>query len=1401
MCFHEKTYYNYKLPKHSCPKTNESFLCDLYKVSLYPQKTTKYLIILLLIILLNPAYSQRKEIRFEHLTTKDGLPQGYVTTIDQDKFGFLWFGTQDGLVKYDGYKFIEYRYKQDDTNSISDNWITKIAVDSKNNIWVGTGGKGVSKITPAEKIIRYPFNVNDGTGLNAGFVSDILVDKEEIIWLATSAGGLAKYDSQNEKFKYFTNNEDNSNSLSDNDASILYEDSKGFIWIGTKNSGLDRFDKNKEIFYNYKHINTDTTSLVFNQVSSICEDNQGKLWIGTYGKGLDRFDPVTEEFSHYKPGNSNIYGLADSLISRVYCDTDGNIWICTDENGVYIYDKKFNYFHNYSPNLQDPTSIGDNRIWSIYEDKLGIIWVGGFTGGLSKFDKNKNWFKHYKSIPNNNNSLKDNFVKAILIDKHKKLWVGHNKGITLIDRKNNTYNHLFENFNNSNNTKVRAICEDTGGLIWIGTWGNGLIKYEHSKGRYKQYAVNPSDEHSLSANLIRDIYIDSKNQLWVCTTAGLNKYDRSNDQFDIIKINFNKDNSLNSNLLYKIIEDFYGDYWIGTAAGLVRYNPGYNSFEIFLHSPEDSGSISDNRIRSIIKDSQNRLWVGTFGGGLNKFNYFDSSFTSYSTKSGLSSNVIYEIVEDDNYHLWLSTNNGLSRFNPDKKTFRNYSIRDGLQNKEFNGGASFKSSDGEILFGGVNGFNSFYLDDVVKNNNIFTPLVITEFSILNEAITPQSHPGILSDNINSIDKIQLEHNQNFISFEFASLRFSLPDIIKYKYYLEGLEKKWNYTSSKIRFANYTNLSPGDYTFKAAASNDEGVWLENGISLSITVLPPWWLTWWANTIYLVLIISLIIVSTAFQKKQLRVKSEIRLKELENEKLKEIFQMKSKFYDNISHEFRTPLTLILGPIERLKRKETDAGLQRLYSYILKNSERLLKLINELLYLSKLESGTMKLTAQLYDIVSFSRAMVLSFKLLAAKKNIKIKFDYNKEIIRLYFDKEKMSQIISNLMSNAIKYTQANGKINVIIEEKPHLGRLFIKVKDTGIGISKSDIPKIFDRFFQTGNLKVKSTKGTGIGLSLTKQLVNLHHGTIKVESKLEEGTTFTLSLPLGKKHLNDKEILIDSDEYKSIYFEKSKDSISSAEKSLLLLVDDDAEIRKYIIEILNDNYKIIEAENGKDGFQKALRQVPDLIISDILMPVVDGSRMCEKLKQNIITCHIPIILLTAKVSENEKISGLEHGADAYLTKPFNDLELIVIIRNLIDQRKKLRERYLREAEIHPTEVAVTSLDKEFICKVINFIDNNISNPNLNVNDLVEHLAISRAQLFRKFSSVLGEKPYDFIRKYRVKRAADLIKQNFGNIAQVAYEVGFNDPAHFTKCFKAVFNKKPFEYKNQISQKHHK
>ena len=1374
----------------------------------------KIFLLLLVILFQGTLQSQPKEINFEHLTVKDGLSQSYITSIIQDKLGFLWIGTQDGLNKYDGYKFTVFTCKESDSNTISDNWVTSLVIDNDQNIWVGTGGKGVTKLSYTGKDnIRYPFYFADSTGLCHGFISQILIDSEELIWFATWGGGLCKYDPSIDKFFHFRKNKNSGNSISDNEISTVIEDSKGYLWMGTYKSGIDRFDKRTGVVKNYRNIENETTSLCFNWVTSLCEDRTGNLWIGTYGGGLDRFNNDSKEFYHYNKSNYKLHGFKDSLVTLIYEDSEGQLWIGTDGGGIYIFDEERDYFYNYPMDPTDPSALNDDRIWSILEDNSGIIWIGGFSGGLNKFDKSKNWFKHYRSNPYNPNSLKNNFVKAIIVDKYNQLWVGHNKGITIINRSTKEYKHLsVENGDKCiKNNMVRSLLEDIDGSIWIGTWGGGITNYNPKTNNCKNYMSDPDDEFSLSEIYVRDIYLDSKEQIWICTSRGLNKFNRSREQFEVYLNDHENPNSLCDNLLYEMIEDSYGYYWIGTSNGLSRLDPTTNEFKTFQHDPSDSLSLSQNRIRSIYQDSKGQLWIGTFGGGLNLFDYEAENFRSYTVDDGLANNVVYQIAEDNKSFLWLSSNKGLSKFDMINKTFKNYTVSDGLQSNEFNGGASFKSKDGELFFGGINGINSFYFKNEIRENASIPTIVITEFKIFHEVVTPVTHPDILPDDINNLSEIELSYDQNYITLEVAALQFTAPSKNEFKYFLEGFEKEWNYTDAGKRYATYTNLDPGKYIIHVIGSNNDGVWNEKGISLSIIITPPWWGTNLAYITYALLIIGVFIGLWRFKINRIKLKHQVEIEHMHAEKYNEINKIKSRFFTNISHAFRTPLTLVLGLIEKTLSKTDNREVKNDLFIVQKSAKRLNKLITQLLDLAKMEANSMKLRASEQNIIPFIEGLVLSFTSFAAKKRITLKFNSSSELILVYFDEEFISKIINNLLSNACKFTLENGCVEVNVKNSgdPRIiddsfKTIEISVSDTGIGIPSDELDKIFNRFYHVDGSDTREKKGIGIGLSITKELVEIHHGEITVTSEVDKGSSFVVSLPLGKEHLNINEIIEEEkadtrevfDEMlvtKSHIINKDRNNyhMFQDDKPILLIVEDNNDMRNYIKEYVDEDYNVIEAADGKEGEDLALKFMPDMIISDVMMPQMDGFQLCDKLKSDERTSHIPIILLTAKATNEDKLAGIEKGADAYMMKPFDIKELLLRSKTLVEQRKKIREHFINEGFFNCNNKDISSIDKTFLKKVVKIIEDHLPDNNFSIDILADGLAVSRSQLHRKLISLIGESPSKLIQRIRLDRAVELIKQNFGNISEIALEVGFLNPGYFTKCFHNQFGKNPSEY----------
>lgn len=813
-------------------------------------KCIQLLVLSFLIINIKPIslYANENGIRFEHISLEKGLSQSSVHCILQDSKGFMWFGTEDGLNKYDGYDFKVYKYDDRDKNSLSDNFIWTVYEDDSGNIWIGTGGGGLNKYIPEEdKYIRYEYNPNDQNSISYNIVRTILEDSRGILWVGTEGGGLCRFDHENNIFTNYQHDPQNPNSISSNNVLVIYEDRDSYIWVGTGDGGLNRFDPESEIFSRYVHNPDDSKSISGNTVMTIFEDRKGMLWIGTVGGGLNKYFPLNKDktrgtFIHYKHEPENPKSLCNNSIMAIYEDSKGIFWVGT-RKGIAIFDKKNEEFHNYKNDPNDPNSLSHNDILSIYEDNCGAIWIGTTNGGINKYDRNYYKFKHYKSEPNNLNSLNGNVIRSIYEDKSGIIWIGTiGGGINRFDRKNQKFTHYSNAFTypyHLEDADITVFCEDRFGNLWIGSWGQGLFKFDKKNNKFSQYKYDYSDPGSINDNHIQVIYEDRNGVLWVGTDrGGLNKFDFLTEQFYNYKHDPNNPNSISSNSIQSrsIIEDEAGYFWIGTWNGLNKFDPETGEFTHFLHDPDDPNSINNDHVISIIKCTgcvEEVLWIGTTG-GLNKFNTKTHQFTKYTQEDGLPNNVIYAILEDNDKNLWISTNNGLSKFNPYTETFKNYDIRDGLQSNQYFWGAACKTKSGELLFGGINGFNIFHPDSI-KDNLHVPPIYISSFKIFNDVVQ-------YGKDISTIDEIILSYKENYISFEFVALNYILSEKNQYAYYMEGVDKDWIYSGTR-RYASYTNLEPGEYTFRIKASNNDNIWNEEGIAIKVEVIPPFWKKWW------------------------------------------------------------------------------------------------------------------------------------------------------------------------------------------------------------------------------------------------------------------------------------------------------------------------------------------------------------------------------------------------------------------------------------------------------------------------------------------------------------------------------------------------------------------------------
>jgi signal transduction histidine kinase/ligand-binding sensor domain-containing protein/DNA-binding response OmpR family regulator len=1368
----------------------------------------------------------------------------------------MWFGTADGLIRYDGYKFKIFKHNPDDVTSLSFNSVLSIYEDRSGVLWIGTEGGGLNKYNrETDQFTRYMHDANDPNNLRNNTVAAILEDTSGDLWFGTNGGGLNKLISSDNgissnAFIHYKNDPQNPTSLSSDIVAQICKDISGNLGIAT-GYGLNKLapgenNKSSPTFVHYKHNPDDPKSLSHDAVFSVYEDNSGTLWIGTVGGGLNELIPgdtydSTPSFIHYINDPRDPTSLSNNMVGSIFEDRSGNLWIGTWGGGLNKFDSMNEKFTHYESDPNDSKSLNGNWVYSIYEDNSGILWIGTMPGGLNKFDPMKNQFKLFKHNPNNPNSLSSDRVWSIYEDSDGILWIGTFYGglNRLVPGDNEKSAPSFFHYSHNPNdpksiNSVFSICEDNSGNIWIGTFGRGLNKLVQSKkNKYNpnfiHYENIPSDPTSLSNDAVRVIYKDNNGNLWIGTDVGLNKLIIGTDDMSpasfISYLNNPKDStSISNNMIWSIYQDKQETIWIGTSGGLNKLIPSDNNHlhATFIHYTNESGnpsSLSNNQVSSMYEDNSGNFWIGTDGGGLNKFDRKSEGFIRFNEGDGLPDNSIKGILGDDEGNLWLSTGNGLSKFNPKTKTFKNYSIKDGLQGTWFQGGAYFKNKNGEMFFGGNNGFNSFYPDSL-KDNIRIPPIVITDFKLFNNSVAvgldTTTKRSILTKSITETNEIELTYKDYIISFEFAALDYHTPEKNKYAYILEGFDIGWNYTDVSKRFATYTNLDPGEYTFRVKGSNNDGIWNEVGTSLIIIITPPWWATWWAYAFYIIVFGSILYGVRKYEMNRMNWKNQFRLDEVKLKEREETDKIKSRFFANISHEFRTPLTLILGPIEKILSKSDDDETQKQLSLVKRSAKSLLGLINQLLDLSRLEAGKLDLKASKSNFVPFIKGITMSFESVAERKDITLKVKSANDEIEMYFDKEKMTKIMTNLLSNAFKFTPEGGQIIVTIIESSN-NSVNIKVRDSGVGISEEELPKLFDIFYQVDSLQTREHEGTGIGLALTKELVELHYGTINAESRKGEGTEFTIELPVGRRHLKDAEIVeetvilsdlpIDEAEVKNLFIEEDSphfdklsvtenENVIEEDKNIILIVEDNADVREYIKDSLGNDFQIEEASNGEQGVRKAEDIVPDLIISDIMMPKMDGNELTRILKNDEKTSHIPIILLTAKSEQASRLEGLETGADDYLTKPFDTKELRIRIKNLINIRKKLQEKYSKGDYVpvkREEEKKLSNLEEQFMYKVMGVIEDHISEEEFSIDQFGKEVGMSSVQIYRKLKALTGKSPSLYIRSIRLVRAKRMIEEQKGNISEIAYSVGFGSPSYFTRCFKEEYGYTPSDLAN--------
>lgn len=1351
--------------------------------------------------------AQPESVKFTHLGSDNGLSQNFISCIIQDHKGFMWFGTKDGLNRYDGHNFVIHQHDPFDSTSLSDNYITSLFEDSRGYIWVGTLNGGLNifdRKTETFYQIVYESKVSDNNIPEE--VKSISEDKDGNIWIATRGRGIFRLSLKTDNSfdfssKNFSNQTDNPKTLSSNIITTIFIDSKGILWIGTL-KGLDRFNKEDESFTHFK-INTKNikapSSYFDKNVFSITETKDKNLWLGTLS-GLVQFNREDGSFKLF-PHHYNIFRYGWGSILQIVEDYSGKLWLATPAELMRFnpFSKTYDYFKN---DLMDNNSLSYNSISSLFIDRTEVLWVGTAGMGINVYDPKSSRFSTL-FVKNNPTSRITGFsVRTIMQEDEDVYWISTD----VLYRWNRKTGQVKSYETSSNrpddfgNIGPWSIIKSFDGKIWAATT-EGLYMYDSSTEIARQYKFNLSDSTGLPQKEVFTVFEDMNKNIWAITENYLCKLT------DIDKGIFNSYRysqvlPYNRRVRPIIYQDKSGMFWIGTRNGLLLFNEEEKTFLTFKNDPLRSNSLSNDNINAICPDPitpEKILWIGTAGGGLNKLNVEEKTFKHFTEKDGLPNNVVYGILPDKQGNLWLSTNKGLSKFNPQKNSFRNFDVNDGLQSNEFNTGAYFLSESGEMFFGGIKGLNYFHPDKV--NDNLYKPqIALTNIKINDHYLSVKNDKTIFQKSISELDKIELSHDKDVITFEFTSLDYSSPSKNKFAYKLENINEDWIYAGSN-RQVTFTNLPPGKYVFRVKGSNNDGIWNEDGVSLEVIIKPPWWNTWWAYFIYGSIIVLGLYLLRRYELNRINLKNQLRIEKITTDSLRNLDHIKSQFFANISHEFRTPLTLILGQIESVMSTKIDTKLNSKLQVANRNARRLLTLINQLLELSKIESGSMKLSSEQYNIVSFLKSLFYSFESLAETRKIKMKFESENENIPVVFDPDKMEKIFFNLISNAFKFTPSQGEIRVTIIKKD--GLVEIKIKDTGKGIPEENLKFIFDRFYQVDRSNTREREGTGIGLALSKELIEMHKGKIIVSSIPGAGTEFTVTFPIGKQEneystkeltdaLDNEFLFNDSIDSESTNTEFSNPNNHLDHREIILIIEDNADVRSYIREQFEEEYGILEALNGEEGISIARREIPDLIITDVMMPKMDGFQFCKAIRCDEKTSHIPIIMLTAKAGLDDKIQGLETGVDDFVTKPFSAKELKVRVKNLIYQRKELRKRFSASTIIKPSEVTVQSIDQIFLDKVFNTIEKHFENEQFSIENLADEMNMSVSQLNRKLNALIDQPPGQLIRSFRLQRAADLLRQNAGSVAEICYRVGFNDQAYFSRAFKKQFGCSPTDYK---------
>lgn len=1325
-------------------------------------------------------------LKFRHYTPEDGLPGTGVFCLLQDHQGFIWVGTTSGLSRFDGRSFMNFKHIPEDTFSLVSDQVGSLFEDREKNLWIGTNA-GLNRFDrKSGKFYRYTVNSSNpnSIGGNAIHMESIVQDEEGNLWIGTGDGGLSKFNPQQGQFTRFRHDPNDPNSISSNYISGLYMDRFQNLWIGAQ-YGLDCMDLKTGLITHYSNSPDDPHSVSKSTDGyTLTEDTRGNLWACTYGGGICMFDRSTGKFIQFKSNPLDPHSVNDNEVNAIKPEKNGNLWAATQGGGLNFYDRRNGKFFYYLNDPTDPYSIGSNNITALIYDKEGNLWTGANGFGLSVAYANSRRFNRFLSMghaPATRNQIKE--------DKEGKLWFGvPEKGLFVYNPKTGLlHNYIFDpnDPQSLSSNSITSIEFEGENYVWIGTnFGlGGLNRFNRKTGKFQRFFSNPNDSASLSSHTVFGLLLDKNQHLWISTKSGLNKFAPATQTFIRYLHNPSDPGSLSNNYVQTIMEDRDGMLWICSLEGLNRFNPKTGRFKRFFHQPDKENSLRHNLVHTIFQDKKGRIWVGTEKNGIDLFDPKTQSFQHFLNRELES--PVQSITEDDLGNLWLGAAiQGLVKFNPDKNTLHFFDQNDGLLSQTFPTQIPlFSEFQHKIYFNNNVGIIEFDPDDL-RDNGLAPPVFFTSLKTIRH--NRKGEVEVKEEDLAYQDKIIKSHSDDVFIFQVAVLSFSKPHKNRFAYQMEGASNQWIQLGMRNEIT-FANLRPGKYTLRVKGANGDGSWNPVPKELEILILPPWYWSWWSKLLYFLLFVFILMNLIRYELRRQQAKSEA-------EQLQKLDQLKSRFFKNTAHELRTPLTIILGIAHKMEEKP-DRWFREGLHLIKKNGQELLQLVNRVLDLAKLDAGMMTVHLQQADLAAFLRVLAEMFRSYAESKNLAFELAFPESPVLMDFDSEKMKDIVSNLLSNAIKFSKPGGR--VILKLKTiSSAQVAISVIDNGIGIPEDKLPFIFNRFFQADDSPTRQASGTGIGLDLTQELVVLLGGAIHVESREGEGTTFTVvfpirnaaplsgSLPAASKPAFQKEL--------DYALPEKTDHLPS-----LLIVEDNPDMAGYLQACLEDHYQLIMARDGQKGIDMATEFVPDMVLSDVMMPIRDGFDLCRTLKTDVRTSHIPVILLTARADLDSRLEGLEYGADAYLAKPFNERELEISLRKALELRKRLQDRYkgMESAGPSPDDAFPPfAKEDEFIRQFHQVLEGHFHLPEFSISELAGILHMHPSNLRRKVKALLDNSPQDYLLLFRLAKARRQLLQTNNTILSIAMDNGFNDQAYFSKAFKKHFGVPPGEFRRK-------